>query len=135
MSTYKLEGDELLRANTAAAPRAQSKAEKVLRAFHEEERYTNIYDLKLARQLWGYLTPYRALLISAVVIMVLTALAALARPLVMKHGIDDVILRGDKASLLPFGLLFATLLLGEQIMNFAQVYAMQVVGARAMADL
>ena len=119
----------------SSAPRAQSKAEKVLRAFHEEERYTNVYDLQLAKRLWRYLTPYRALLISSVVIMVLTALAALARPLVMKHGIDNVILRGDQASLLPVGLLFAALLLGEQAMNFAQVYAMQIVGARAMSDL
>jgi len=119
-----------------SAPRAaQSKAEKILRAFHEEERYTSVYDLTLARRLWAYLVPYRALLIGAVVIMILTALAALARPLVMKHGIDDVILRGDQASLLPVGLLFAGLLLCEQVMNFAQVYAMQVVGARAMADL
>ena len=54
----------------SSAPRAQSKAEKVLRAFHEEERYTNVYDLQLAKRLWRYLTPYRALLISSVVIMV-----------------------------------------------------------------
>jgi ATP-binding cassette, subfamily B, multidrug efflux pump len=119
----------------SASPRAQSKAEKVLRAFHEEERFTNLYDLKIARRLWSYLTPYRVLLIGAVVIMVLTALMALARPLVMKHGIDQVVLRGDQGSLLPVGLLFAALLLGEQVLNFVQVYAMQVVGARAMADL
>jgi ATP-binding cassette, subfamily B, multidrug efflux pump len=135
MSTYKLEGDELLAQNNTAARKAESKAEKVLRAFHEEERFTNLYDLKLSRKLWGYLTPYRVLLIGAVVIMVVTALMALARPLVMKHGIDAVIMRGDTSSLLPVGLLFAGLLLGEQIMNFAQVYAMQIVGARAMADL
>src|SRR5262245_21218819 len=106
-------------ASSPSERRAPSKAERIIRAFHAAERYANVYDLELARRLWNYLTPYRTLLIGSVVIMVLTALMALARPLVMKHGIDEVILRGDQASLLPVGLVFAALLLGEQVMNFA----------------
>ena len=86
----------------------QSKAEKILRAFHEEERYVNIYDSKLAVRLWGYLVPYRALLIGAVVLIVVTALMALARPLVMKHAIDDVILGGE--GLMAYGALLLLVL-------------------------
>src|SRR5262249_2879303 len=100
-----------------------------------EERYANIYDLKLAKRLWRYLVPYRVLLIGAIVLLIATALTALVRPLVMKHGIDDIMMKGDRAGLVSVGLLFASLLLGEQVLVFAQVYAMQVVGARAMADL
>ncbi len=113
----------------------RDKTEKILRAFHDEERFTKTYDWKLAKQLWPYLTPYRWILVGAVVVLVVTALITLARPLVMKYGIDDVILKGDKSGMFSVGLLFAGLLLGEQILSFIQVYAMQVVGARAMADL
>ncbi|HEV8247841.1 MAG TPA: ABC transporter ATP-binding protein, partial [Polyangiaceae bacterium] len=118
-----------------AAGKGQSRAERVLRAFHEEERYAKIYDLKLARRLWHYLVPYRALLVGAIVLLIATALIALVRPLVMKHGIDSIVMKGERAELVGVGLLFASLLLGEQLLVFAQVYAMQVVGARAMADL
>jgi ATP-binding cassette subfamily B multidrug efflux pump len=119
----------------AKSTAGRDKTEKILRAFHDEERFTKTYDWKLAKQLWPYLTPYRWILIGAVVVLVVTALITLARPLVMKHGIDDVILKGDKSGMFSVGMLFAALLLGEQVLSFVQVYALQVVGARAMADL
>lgn len=126
-------------ANVSGAPTkssvARDKTEKILRAFHEEERYTKTYDWKLTKKLWPYLTPYRWILVTAIVVLVVTALVTLARPLVMKHGIDEVILKGDQSQMFSVGLLFAALLLGEQVLTFVQVYAMQVVGARAMADL
>jgi ATP-binding cassette subfamily B protein len=53
----------------------------------------------------------------------------------MRQTIDDGVMKGDQRALLVGGLLFALVILLEQTLNFAQVYASQIVGARAMSDL
>jgi ATP-binding cassette subfamily B protein len=51
------------------------------------------------------------------------------------RGIDEAVMKGDRDALVEIGLLFAGLLLAEQIFGFFHMYVMQIVGARAMADL
>jgi ATP-binding cassette subfamily B protein len=120
-----------------AATRAEKRrrTEKILAAFHEEERFTKSYDARLARWLWTFLAPQRALMLTSLVVLLVTSALALIRPLVMMRGIDEGVLRGDHAELTRVGAIFAGLLLAEQVLGFVHVYAMQIVGARAMADL
>lgn len=125
--------------NAAASPvsraDARGRTEKILAAFHDEERFTKTYDVTLAKRLWLFLAPHRALLVASVAILLVTSALALVRPLLMKYGIDEAVGKRDQAVFFQVGLWFAILLLLDQALGFVQTYAMQIVGARAMADL
>ena len=109
--------------------------EKILAAFHDEERFTKTYDVTLAKRLWLFLAPHRALLVASVAILLVTSALALVRPLLMKYGIDEAVAKRDQQVFFQVGLWFAILLFLDQALGFVQTYAMQIVGARAMADL
>jgi ATP-binding cassette subfamily B protein len=120
---------------TATNAEARRRTEKILAAFHDEERFTKTYDLRLARRLWLFLAPHRRLMLLSVGLLLITSAFALVRPLLMKYGIDEAVPRRDSAAFFQVGLWFAALLVAEQVLGFIQTYAMQIVGARAMADL
>ncbi len=112
----------------------KKRTERILKAFHEEERFGKAYDARLTKRLWGYLVPYRLLLWASVVVIVLTSIGALLRPLIMRSAIDDVIKNGDRVALFHGGLLLAGVLVAEQLLGLVQVYAVQVAGARARSE-
>src|SRR3954463_2723110 len=93
----------------------KQRTERILKAFHEEERFGKAYDARLTKRLWGYLVPYRLLLWASVVVILLTSAAALVRPLIMRSAIDGVIGRGDRVALFHGGLLLAVVLVVEQL--------------------
>lgn len=116
-------------------PTPRTSAEAVLKAFHEEGALGKAYDARLMGRLWRYVRPYRLLALLAVVCILLASTAAILTPLVMKWAIDDGVLARDGSVLIKAGLAVVGLLLIEQILNFVQMYTIQIVGARAMADL
>lgn len=113
----------------------RKRTESILKAFHEEERFGKAYDARLAKRLWGYLKPYRALLWLSVVVILITSMGAMVRPLIMRSAIDGVVKSGDRAALLRGGILLASVLLVEQVLGLIQMYVVQVVGARAVTDM
>lgn len=114
---------------------ARRRTEKILEAFHEEERFGKAYDLQLLRRLWPFFVPHRRLLVIASVIILLTAGGALVRPLVMREVVDGGIMAKDWDALLNAALLLSGIILVEQVLSFVQLYATQVAGARALTDL
>jgi ATP-binding cassette subfamily B protein len=114
---------------------AQRRTEKILAAFHDEERFTKNYDTRLALEIWRFLAPHRLLIGASVCVLLVTSALSLIRPLVMREGIDKAVLAGNRDELMRIGLLFAGVLLAEQVLGFVHMYAMQIVGARAMATL
>ena len=58
----------------------RKRTERILKAFHEEERFGKAYDARLAKRLWGYLVPYRLLLWASVIVILLTSASSLVRP-------------------------------------------------------
>jgi len=124
--------------NGAAVERGRAdrkRTERILKAFHEEERFGKAYDAKHTKRLWGYLKPYRLLLWASVVVIILTAVSSLIRPQIMRVAIDGVVEHGDRTALFRGGLLLAVVLVLEQTFGLIQMYAMQVAGARAVADM
>jgi ATP-binding cassette subfamily B multidrug efflux pump len=113
----------------------KKRTERILKAFHEEERFGKAYDARLTKRLWGYLVPYSWLLWASVVVILLTSVGALVRPLIMRSAIDGVIKDGNRVALFHGGVLLASVLLLEQILGLVQMYAVQVAGARAVADM
>ncbi len=116
-------------------PARNERAAAALKAFHEEERFGKAYDLQLVKKIWPFVAPHQALLWVSLVVILFTTGAALIRPLIMRSAIDDGVVAGDEATLMRGGLLLVAVLVIEQALGFAQMYAMQVAGARAMADL
>lgn len=123
------------RANGNGDGAGGSRAAEVLKAFHEEGALGKAYDARLMKRLWPFVSPYRGLLVLSLAVIVLTAAGTLARPLIMLHAIDEGVLKGRSDVLLAGGLWLAGIVLVEQALGFVQIYALQVVGARAMADL
>lgn len=114
---------------------SRARTEAVLEAFHEEQRLGRAYDGRLLRRLWGFLRPYRALVGLALGASLLATALALGRPLVMRWALDHGVMAHDARLLAQGGLLLLGMGLVEQLLAFAQVYALQVAGARAIADL
>ncbi len=129
-----------MNARTGTAPAlttsaARRRTEKILEAFHEEERFGRAYDLELLRKLWPFFRPQLPLLLMALGVVLVTSVGAMLRPLVMRAVVDRGIMAENGALLLRGGAVLATIILVEQVLGFVQLYATQVAGARAMAAL
>jgi ATP-binding cassette subfamily B multidrug efflux pump len=121
--------------NGAKPPGRNLRAAAAVRAFHEEERFGKAYDLRLVKKMWPFVAPHQALLWLSLVVILFTSGGALVRPLIMRAAIDDGVVAGNAEKLWQGGVLLAGVLVLEQVLGFAQMYAMQVAGARAMSDL
>src|SRR5215472_324012 len=113
---------------------AASRAEEKLRAFHEEGAIGKAYDARLMARLWPFVRPHTRYVVISLGTLVLITAVNLARPLVM----GDIVRQagaGKSELLLRDGLALAGLVVVLQLMTFAQMYTMQIAGARAMADL
>lgn len=111
-----------------------NRAEQKLRAFHEEDAIGKAYDARLMRRLWPFVKPQRAFVTLSLATLVVISGLNLVRPLLMGDVVRQAA-RRDAGSLLRDGALLAGLLFAMQLLSFAQVYTMQLAGARAMAQL
>jgi len=112
-----------------------TRAAAALKAFHEEERYGKAYDLALVKKMWPFIKPHQKLLWLSLLVILFTSAGALVRPLIMRSAMDEGVVAGNGHKLMLGGALLAGVLVVEQVLGFMQMYAMQVAGARAMADL
>ena len=55
---------------------------------HEEEVLGKVYDARLMRRLWAYLLPYRALVLAAVGLILVSSLLQLVGPLATAVALD-----------------------------------------------
>ena len=118
----------------AAAKRGHERTEKALKTFHEEGTIGKAYDARLLRRLWPFVRPHARFIVVSLATLVVITLVNLIRPLL----IGDVVRQAGARNLgrlMRDGLLLSGLLVVVQALTFAQMYAMQVAGARAMADL
>src|SRR2546429_5263679 len=112
--------------------------------FQEDEIRGRAYDARLMRRLLGYLRPYQALVVLALVILLGLSLADVAPPVIAKFIIDNAIGPGVSgqiapdeafARLVPFGLLYIAVLLASSGFRYAQNMLASYVGQNAMYDL
>ena len=96
----------------------------------QEKRAT---DWQLVGRLWRFVAPHAAWLWVVAVATPLGVLADLVQPVLLKHGIDGYIQRGNVEGLgLVAALFFAVVTVGFVIRELGQ-YALQVIGLRALA--
>ncbi len=117
-----------------SAKRGQERTERVLRKFHEEGTIGKAYDGRLLGRLWPYVRPHAGFIVVSLGTLIVITLVNLVRPLLMGDVVRQAG-RGDAHGLMRDGMGLALLLVVVQGLTFLQMYAMQVAGARAMADL
>jgi ATP-binding cassette subfamily B protein len=120
--------------------------------FHEEEVLGKAYDARLMRRLLGYLRPYRGVVALALVAIVFYGVLQAVPPYLLKVEVDRYLDPTSQAKVPPvlarflsplplvgilqiaFVLFLPTVLL-TFLLEFAQSYAMQLVGQKVMYDL
>jgi ATP-binding cassette, subfamily B, multidrug efflux pump len=120
--------------SNGAPATTKAKNGKTVRDFHEEERLGRAYDTALLRRLWPFLRPHSKYLWASLVMVLLGAGLNLVRPLVMGSVIANA-QASQPGGLMKHGITLALVIVGLQALMFVQMYAMQIAGARAMADL
>ncbi len=104
------------------------------KAFHDESALGKVYDTRLMRRLWPYLLPHAKFVVLSLSTLVVITAIGLVRPLLMGQVVSAADAR-DPSQLMRAGVTLSVLLIVTQSLSFVQVYAMQLGGARAMADL
>ena len=121
-------------AKPSAPPKSSQRGDEKLRAFHEESAIGKAYDTRLLRRLWPFVKPHAKFIVLSLATLVIVTTVGLIRPLLMGDVVRQAAAsHGDK--LLRDGVALAVLLVVLQLLNFVQIYTMQLAGARAMADL
>jgi len=120
----------------ASAPpaRAPARSEQTLKKFHEEGAIGKAYDGRLLRRLWPFVRPHSRYIVVSLATLAFISAINLVRPLLMGDVVRQAGVR-NAHGLLVDGAGLALLLVFVQALTFVQMYAMQLAGARAMADL
>ncbi len=103
--------------------------------FHEDEVLGKAYDARLMRRLLGYVRPYRASVVLAVVLLLLTSAVSLVGPYLVRVAIDMHIAPGRLEGLGVVILVYVAALVGAFVFRYANTYVMQRVGQQATYDL
>ncbi len=119
---------------TAKTQKPTTRAAERLRAFHEEDAISRTYDANLIGRLWPFVRPHTKFVVISLITLVHLAAFNLARPLLMGDVVTQAAAH-DSSKLLRDGILLSLLVVVMQLLTFVQMYAMQIAGARAMADL
>ncbi|HMD31576.1 MAG TPA: ABC transporter ATP-binding protein [Candidatus Acidoferrales bacterium] len=111
---------------------------------NEEEALGKLYDSRLTSRLLAYLRPYRARVIFAVVLSLVSSILAIAGPLLLKITVDRFLvpaMAGSISTAVAFhgvgliSLLFLAALSARFGLDYVQTRMMQRVGQLAMYDL
>ncbi|MCL2449196.1 MAG: ABC transporter ATP-binding protein/permease [Polyangiaceae bacterium] len=122
------------RAGVAASPSPGGGAARALRSFHEEGAVAGVYDTALLRRLWPFVRPHAGYIVVSLATLMVISAVNLVRPLLLGDLVRQAAAR-NASGLLRDGLILSALLVVSQLLTYAQMYTMQVAGARAMADL
>lgn len=104
-------------------------------ATHDDDIIGKAYDGRLMRRLIGYLRPYRGAVALAVVAIIGHAVLELAPPYLTKIVIDQLIPSRDLSGLATIAVIYLATLVGAFVLEYLQVWTMQLTGQRIMFDL
>jgi ATP-binding cassette subfamily B protein len=102
---------------------------------HEEEIELREYDWGLMRRLLVYLRPYRWRIVIAFILMLANAGLAALTPYLVKIAIDQYITQHDLAGLNRISFLYLAVLIMVMMLEYVQVYIMQMTGQSIMYDM
>lgn len=92
-------------------------------------------DRRIARRLWGFLSPYKHLLGASILLLPIASALTLLQPQLIQIAIDDHLTVGQLDGLGVIVAIFAASLVGEYVLLFGQFYLTQLAGQGALRDL
>ncbi len=95
----------------------------------------NVFDLKVIRRLMVYARPYQARFYSLTFLTILSAVLAIAKPVVIKETIDQYIGKGDLPGLYKMVLFLFALLIAHGIVNYFTTYLSGWLGQTVIMDI
>jgi len=102
---------------------------------HDEEVLGKAYDGRLMRRLLGYLRPYTAWALAALLAIIVHSGLQLVQPWLTKTVIDDYIPARNLDGVALIGLTFVGVLVASFALEFLQTWLMQLMGQRIMFDM
>lgn len=105
------------------------------KSIHDDDALGQAVDWELLKRLVPYVKPHARPLVVSLALLPFVALIVTARPRIMKWALDEGIARNDLSVIDKAALMYLGVVVVEGVLRFAQIYAMQLAGARAMADL
>jgi ATP-binding cassette subfamily B multidrug efflux pump len=104
-------------------------------SIHEEEILGKAYDARLMRRLLGYLRPYLPRVALALAAIIAASVLQLGQPYLTKVAIDQYIATGDLRGLNWIAAAFLAILIGSFLLEFVQIWTLQMTGQRIMRDM
>jgi ATP-binding cassette subfamily B protein len=104
-------------------------------SIHEEEVLGKAYDARLMRRLLGYLRPYLPRVALALAAIIAASVLQLGQPYLTKVAIDQYIATGDLRGLDWIAAAFLAILIGSFLLEFVQIWTLQMTGQRIMFDM
>jgi ATP-binding cassette subfamily B protein len=104
-------------------------------SIHDEEVLGKAYDARLMRRLLGYLHPYLGRVGIALAAIIGGSILQLAHPWLMKIAIDQYIATGNLRGLDWIAAAFLAILVGSFLLEYVQIWTLQLTGQRIMFDL
>jgi ATP-binding cassette subfamily B protein len=90
----------------------------------------------MLRRLWPFMRPHRAYIVLSIAMIVVMAGLNNVRPLIMGKVINAAMTAmNGQSEVMRYGVMLSAVVIGTQLLSFGQMYAMQIAGARTMADL
>ena len=104
-------------------------------SIHEEDVLGKAYDARLMRRLLGYLRPYLPRVALALAAIIAASVLQLGQPYLTKVAIDQYIATGDLRGLDWIAAAFLAILIGSFLLEFVQIWTLQMTGQRIMFDM
>ncbi|MDH3737687.1 MAG: ABC transporter transmembrane domain-containing protein, partial [Alphaproteobacteria bacterium] len=103
----------------------------------DEEMFGALFDGGVVRRFMTYVRPYRRQLVLAIAAVLVVTSAQLAIPLIIRHGIDNVLLAegGDTAGLSLVVAVFAAVIAVNYAANWLQDRLIGITGEHVIFDL
>jgi len=101
----------------------------------DEFLFERIYDWKTLKRIWRYFSPYKALVITSLLILPFIAILQLSQPYLIKLVIDEHIVKGNLKGIDFLALIFLGTLTGQYLFTFFQQYILQLAGQKVIQDL
>jgi len=93
------------------------------------------FNVSLLKRVFQYVKPYRRIFILSIVLTVLLALIAPARPFLIQHTLDNYIMKGHYNGLLAMTILMLVLLVVQAAIQFSHTLLTNTLGQSAIRDL
>lgn len=93
------------------------------------------FNVSLLKRIFQYVKPYRKIFILSIVLTILLALIAPARPFLIQHTLDNYIMKGHYNGLLAMTILMLVLLVLQAGIQFSHTLLTNTLGQSAIRDL